>query len=363
MISRLGRERLLTAISTFAVSCFLATGCAQKPAPETLTDVDLSQARGIFDRPVVTATPANAGSVIAVVDGEDITQADLNREVGMLLNRMRGQMPPEQVAQLRPQMLQQSMETLITKTLLRHEVAKRNIELVEGELDEAIERIQGSLRNGMTLEMFLLQAGLSEQQFRDELTMDLRINKLLEKATDETATPGEDDLQQYYAEHRDQFQKPETVRASHVLIAFEPEDDDAAKAAKRAKAEEIRERLVAGEDFAECAANESDCPSKSRGGDLGSFGRGQMVQPFEDAAFTQPEGEIGPIVETRFGYHIIKVVEHDQKREIPLDEVHDKLSDFLRAQRRQQAAQDFVKNLREGAEITYPESATQGMGL
>jgi parvulin-like peptidyl-prolyl isomerase len=100
-----------------------------------------------------------------------------------------------------------------------------------------------------------------------------------------------------------------TVRARHILVKAAQNDGDAARAESKRVAEQIRKQLIDGAGFADMAAKHSDCPSKQKGGDLGSFGRGQMVKPFEDAAFSQKENAIGPVVETQFGYHIIQVIE------------------------------------------------------
>jgi peptidyl-prolyl cis-trans isomerase C len=99
------------------------------------------------------------------------------------------------------------------------------------------------------------------------------------------------------------------VRASHILLMYQ---GSARSTATRTKDEaktliaELQQALEAGQDFAELAAKHSDCPSRSRGGDLGSFGRGQMVKPFETAAFELPVGSVSGIVETDFGYHLIQ---------------------------------------------------------
>lgn len=99
------------------------------------------------------------------------------------------------------------------------------------------------------------------------------------------------------------------VRASHILLMYQ---GSARSTATRTKEEaqaliaDIERAIQAGEDFAELARKHSDCPSRTRGGDLGSFGRGQMVKPFEDAAFNLQVGKVSGIVETTFGYHLIQ---------------------------------------------------------
>jgi len=100
-----------------------------------------------------------------------------------------------------------------------------------------------------------------------------------------------------------------SVRASHILLMYA---GSARSSATRSKAEalsqinDISTKLAGGADFAELAKAHSDCPSKSRGGDLGQFGRGQMVKPFEEAAFGMEVGQVSGVVETDFGYHLIK---------------------------------------------------------
>ena len=104
-----------------------------------------------------------------------------------------------------------------------------------------------------------------------------------------------------------------TVRARHILVAAKPNTGHAARAEKQRVAEKIRKQLADGADFAKMARMHSDCPSKQRGGDLGTFKKGQMVKAFEHAAFTQKVNAVGPVVETQFGYHIVQVTERRVK--------------------------------------------------
>jgi parvulin-like peptidyl-prolyl isomerase len=100
-----------------------------------------------------------------------------------------------------------------------------------------------------------------------------------------------------------------TVRARHILVAAAPNVGDAARVESKRVAGKIRKQLIDGADFADMAAKHSDCPSKRKGGDLGTFDRGRMVKAFEDAAFSQKVNAIGPVVETQFGFHIVQVLE------------------------------------------------------
>ena len=104
------------------------------------------------------------------------------------------------------------------------------------------------------------------------------------------------------------------------------------------------------------AKTNSDCPSKTNGGDLGSFPRGQMVKPFDDAAFKQKEKEIGPVVQTDFGYHIIQVLEHTKPKTQPLDKsVKANISMFLMQKKRYIAFNDLMNQLKTQSKVTVAD--------
>ncbi|HSG27979.1 MAG TPA: peptidylprolyl isomerase [Candidatus Krumholzibacterium sp.] len=179
-----------------------------------------------------------------------------------------------------------------------------------------------------------------------------RMTADLEKA-DETKA------REFYDSNTERFAKPEQIRASHVLLKVEPADTEETRAAKRKSIEDIRARLVAGEDFATGASEHSDCPSAANGGDLGYFGRGQMVKPFEDAAFALQLNEISPIVETRFGYHVIKVTEKTPGGMTPFEDVSMDIAQYLDGMTRQQELEKYVTALRDVATIEYADSTSQ----
>ena len=130
--------------------------------------------------------------------------------------------------------------------------------------------------------------------------------------------PDEAALKAYYDAHKNQY---EQVKASHILIRFQgsrvplkPNQKDLTDAEALAKATEIRKQIIAGGDFATIAKAESDdTGSGAQGGSLGSFPHGQMVAPFDQAAFSLPVGQVSEPVKSPFGYHVIKVEEHITK--------------------------------------------------
>jgi peptidyl-prolyl cis-trans isomerase D len=144
------------------------------------------------------------------------------------------------------------------------------------------------------------------------------------------------EVQSYYNDNIQQFQSPEQVRASHILLKTEGKDE----AAVRKQAEDILKQVKAGADFAELAKKYSeDQGSKVSGGDLDYFGRGRMVPEFENAAFSMQPGQLSDLVKTQYGFHIIKVVDKKPGVTRSLDEVRAQITEQLQFQKAQQAVQ------------------------
>ncbi len=164
----------------------------------------------------------------------------------------------------------------------------------------------------------------------------------------------EEDILQYYKAHQDEFRTPETVSARHILIRVNQSASEEDKKEARKKAEDILKRIKAGEDFATLASEFSDDPgSKTKGGDLGYFQRGRMVKPFGDAAFALTPGSVSDIVETQFGFHIIKVEDKKEAVLEPYEKVKDKVKDKLYIDMRKSKVEEFVENAMKdaGAEL------------
>ncbi|OPZ25050.1 MAG: Foldase protein PrsA 1 precursor [Lentisphaerae bacterium ADurb.BinA184] len=161
------------------------------------------------------------------------------------------------------------------------------------------------------------------------------------------------DLEAYYADHKSDYE--EQVKASHILVRVKEDAKDDEKAAARTKAEGIRDRIVKGADFAAVARAESeDTGSGFQGGDLGFFGRGKMVKPFEDAAFALEKEALSELVETPFGLHIIKVTDRKPARTLDeaavTEEVRGKVGDERAKQLAMKAAGDFAYGVYEYTE-------------
>ncbi|MBX3025882.1 peptidyl-prolyl cis-trans isomerase [bacterium] len=162
-------------------------------------------------------------------------------------------------------------------------------------------------------------------------------------------TPTDDEIKEYYEANLGQFQKPEEVRARHILFTVKPDASDADKAAARKKAEEVLAKAKGGADFAALAKEFSEDSTAASGGDLGTFGRGMMTPPFEAAAFALEPGQVSDIVETQFGFHIIKLEEKQAARTESLDEAKDAIVSELKNRHSRQVALDAVEKAHDAA--------------
>lgn len=158
----------------------------------------------------------------------------------------------------------------------------------------------------------------------------------------------DDEIKDFYDKNQKQFETPEEARARHILIRpdMNATDKDKAKEAARAKAEEILNKLKTGANFGDLAKKYSADPGSARlGGELGWFPRGVMVKSFEAAVFSLKKGELSPVVETEFGYHIILLEEKREGGAVPLNKVRDRIVTALKGKKAKQEARDAVASV------------------
>lgn len=184
------------------------------------------------------------------------------------------------------------------------------------------------------------------------MTNDLLASQYLLKEVVGKINVTEEDISLYYKAHLEEFRTPEMVRARHILVKVEKsaQEDDKKKA--KDKIEDILKKLKAGEDFAKLASEFSDDPgSKNKGGDLGFFPKGRMVPDFEKVAFSLKPNEVSDIVETPFGYHIIKIEEKKESVQEPLEKVKDKVREKVFADLRKARVDEFVEKAMKDAGV------------
>ncbi len=242
--------------------------------------------------------PAQPEKVVAVIGQEKITNTELE---GMVRSQLRGQpVPPEDMVRIRKIVL----ESMIQNQLVVQFVAAKGIKIEPAEVEKTIEAIKKQLADaGVELATVLKEQGLTDETMKERIGAELAVEKYAK------AEVTEQKAEEYFNAHKKEFDGTQ-VKASHILVKYEPDSPANEKKAANEKIAAIRQQIAGGADFAEAAKQNSDCPSKEQGGDLGFFARhGQMVEPFAAAAFALAAGGLSQPVETQFGIHLIKVTE------------------------------------------------------
>ena len=223
----------------------------------------------------------------------------------------------------------------------------RNLTVTDAEIDGSVnqmrkqageERFQGALA----------ARGLTLDQLRSDTGIELRVNKLMQTEVSKIPGPSDAEVKEFFDKNPDKF---EQVRASHILVAIPQRADEATVQKARAKAENLLKQAKSGKDFAELARKNSDDGSKAKGGDLDYFSRGQMVPQFTEAAFALKPGEVSDIVQTQFGFHIIKVTGRRAPNAEVLTQVGGQIREYLFQQKKDEHAKQFIAELKKKAKI------------
>ncbi|MHC4075748.1 MAG: peptidylprolyl isomerase [Planctomycetota bacterium] len=301
-------------------------------------------------------------AVALSVNGRDITEAQIDKLVQPELDRMSEQakkLPPGILQQLKERIRKQAIDTKITEYLLDEAVKKQNIVVTDEELNAYFEELLAQQKMSMDDFKALVAAyGQSLEEIRQWNRKSLSYKKIMKKKWHGKVDVNEADAQKFYIENLKKFTTPLQVRASHILISPDTSDPNfdpnQAKAIAKSKINDLLLKVKDGNDFAELAKQYSSCPSKEQGGDLNFFGKGQMVPEFENVAFQLQPGQVSDVVETQFGYHIIKVTDRKEENTTSFEEAKENLINYLRRQEEDAIAKAYVEELKAQAAIVYP---------
>lgn len=326
-----------------------------KPKSPKETDADKSS---------VTPADSDAEKIAVTINGVDILESEIEKLIKPQLDmiaKQSTQLPPTYVEQYAKQLREQYIEQTIRRNLLDEKVKEANIVITDKEVMSTVEEITASQREPLSLEEFkkkMEEYGQSFDEVKEEIRSGLARNRFMEAQWAGKINVTEEDARKYYDENPKQFETPEQVRASHILIKPEFTDPNAdpneAKAKARTKTEDLLKQLNDGADFAELAKSHSSCPSAPQGGDLGFFPRGETTPAFENTAFEMEIGKISEIVETEYGYHIIKVTDHKDASTTSIEQAKDDIIKQLTQTKQSELAEEYIESLKAGAKIVYP---------
>ena len=301
---------------------------------------------------VLTATAgcSRGDKAAAIVNGISISVEELDDSVSRYRDQYAAQgqpIPDEQLPAFRSSIL----ESLIRKSALLSKARELEISIADEEIEAEIQKIRDQFTSDDQFKEAISGQGYKEDDLRAEIRDDLTASAVIDSEVLEAIDIPEDDVVSFFEENSQYFITPESVTASHILIQVAADASSADIEKAEGKINDILEELKAGADFAELAKKRSEGPSGPNGGSLGTFGRGQMVPPFEEAAFALEPGELSGAVKTEFGYHVILVSDKTEANTRTFEEVRDDILDFLRQSEGDSMINDYVESLVTSAEI------------
>lgn len=300
--------------------------------------------------PAIAQEKTPADSKAAEINGVVITKEQFDKELNIHLDRVARQgrqVSDDQLAALKNDIL----EGLIEREVLFQESQKAGIKIDDQKIDEQLASIKKRFPSEAEYITALSKMNLTEADVKMQISRGLAIRALIEQQIASKIVVTDVETKAYYDGNPQMFKQPVQVKASHILIKVDAGADDAQKTAARKKIETVQQKVKAGGDFADLAKEYSEGPSNTRGGDLGFFRRGQMVKPFEDAAFTMKANEVSDIIESRFGYHIIKVYDIKPEQTLAYADVKDKLGQRMKQEKVEKDANQYISRLKKDAKI------------
>jgi peptidyl-prolyl cis-trans isomerase SurA len=279
-----------------------------------------------LDDPLSAVVPLSAAErIAAIVNKQVILSSDVDERTMEAAARMQVD-PSDSVSmgKLRSDVLGQMVE----KEVLLAEAQRQTIVVAPADVNQAVSREIDNLKQRLGPDEYqraMTRERMTEADLRKKYEPDIRdqlmISRLVSKEVQSKVTATDAEVHAYWEANRDSIgKKPETLTLAHILIAFEPDSVQLKRC--KARADSLRNLIIKGRPFDEVARNFSDDPSAKVGGDLGTFARGVMVSEFEDVAFNLKPMEISKPVRTRFGYHVIQVLQHFAATDSTEEQIH-----------------------------------------
>ncbi|MFS8651773.1 MAG: peptidylprolyl isomerase [Caldibacillus sp.] len=255
----------------------------------------------------------NQDEAVALVDGEKITKEELTDRLISLYG-------------------EKVLNQLIVNKMIEIDAEKQGIEVSEDELNEELDKYYSMYGGEENFASFLEMSGFKLEDFKDDVKLSLLLDQILE----ERIEISDEEMKEYFEENKEDFAQEEQVEASHILV----EDKETAF--------EVINKLNNGADFAELAKEYSiDEKTKDKGGELGYFGKGEMVKEFEEEVFAMEVNTISKPVETQYGFHVIKKTDHKPYQEANFEDVKEEVRQAILEQKKDEEYQKWLQEKME----------------
>ncbi|UCD78316.1 MAG: peptidylprolyl isomerase [Desulfobacterales bacterium] len=251
----------------------------------------------------------------------------------------------------REKYIPQAFEKMIEKELFYQEAVEIGLkideEIIKAEREKTIERLGGEKK----FQTALGKAGLTDEQYQQRLRKKELVERFITVEISDKALPTDEQIKDYYRRNKQKFMRPEARKLRHILITVQPEASAEERKLKKAQAQEVIDRISAGEDMSDVAWKYSTGPYRVKGGDMGLVHRGRLYPVLEEEIFKLEPGKLSGIIETIYGYHIVRVEEVKAAEQLELKDVYDKIKMDLTKRNEKQIREDRVASLKAQARI------------
>jgi peptidyl-prolyl cis-trans isomerase C len=319
---------LLFILSSISVGQEAASPTSESPAQSDTTSLVVLR---------ISGKPVTERQVLNMID-------DVARQMNLSLEKLR---------QRNALLFKDALNNLITLTLLKDQIVKQNIIVDPVAIEQQVTKIMKQYPTPEAFRKALAAQGISESELKKNLEESIGLQRVIDGIFKNIPPITDADIEKFYNDNPDKFGLPERIHAAHILIRVPSGSTPEQKSAIQKRLEGILADIEANTiTFEDAAAKYSQDPASApKGGDIGTFARGNMVKPFEEAAFGTKPGNISMIVETPYGYHIVKTLEMKPAGKSTLIEAQNAIKQYLEQNAKQTARQKYVDELRSKATI------------
>lgn len=300
------------------------------------------------EAPAVAKIPAT--TVLARVNGTDIPAGQLEQTMKLFLEK-NGQEPGSVPAARLQELRKQLLDSLVNTELLYQASQAAKIGVTEESIARALQTLQGKFPSEQEFTRYLQGQGLSVEEMKNRIRRNLATEQLVKQEVEPKISVTEPEISEYYQKNKERMRRPEAVKLSEIFVRSDSRASADAKAKARQKIESLLKEVRSGKDFAALARQFSESPDAKDGGEMGYVTRDGTLPVLAESAFKLKVGEVSDVVETPFGYHILKVTARRPAGDVTLAEAKPQISSFLHQQKEREAFNVYLGKLKAGAKI------------
>jgi peptidyl-prolyl cis-trans isomerase C len=336
-------NRLLLAL--FLITLFFVPACQASGSDPSHKDSASSKATAAGS--VADAAPA---TIIARVNGKDIPSVQLEQTLKLYVERSGRDpksIPASQIQDLRKQLL----DDLVNSELLYQASEAAKISVTDHDITQKLQALQGKFPSDQEFTRYLQEQGLTLEEMKARIRRNLMTEQLVKRDVDSKISVSDSEISDYYGKNKDRLRRPELVKVSEIFVRAGSKASADSKAKARQKIQALLKEVRSGKDFASLARQFSESPDAKDGGDMGYISRSGTLPALSQAAFKLNVGEVSDVVESPFGYHLLKVTDKKSAGDVTLKEAKPRISEILFQQKEREALNAYLDKLKAAAKI------------